>query len=687
MSNYKVHLSFILILLLFTLNAPAAEVNVTQPKPKQLTAQQIVAKATQLLNSGKINNSIVYIDSAFLNLKNQSGLDQWEKHNFKTELYLHYTQSIAQARIQIDSMHLVLGKKPQQYPYQYVKTLFQEGDLNVLSGQRTEGNKRYYEAINFAKKNLDGCQLSDFTKHLGDYNYGQGSFLEAIPYFKQAAAEILKCNEKGNFTRRFIYYQANLNTVALCFERANIPDSAIWYYQKTLKFINASKQYYPDRHTDIMVAEAVVNGNLGGVYAKVGKDSLAEVLLKKSIAINYRPGNPLADAHSSLIKLAKLYLKQHKLVQAQATLANIGNDISNGSKQGNEVNKQLKLRWYQLSWQLWEKKQDFKKANAFQTKYHLLKDTLDNRDLTANNLETNFKAIQNSYELSMLQKNNTLNSLYLWGATLFSIMLIIILVLIIRHLDRSKKNIASLKEFNETIKARNHQLQLTLTELEESRDENTRIMKTVYHDLRGPIGGITMAAGLMLDDPHHTADDEKMLAMIQTSGQDAISLINDMLQITSAVEINKQPVYLPSMLEFSAKIALFKAEEKQQEIIVQSDPILFLLDEEKMRRVIGNLLSNAIKFSPIGGQIILKATETANNLTITCEDFGLGVPEKEKELIFDMFTVAKKMGTNGEETFGMGLAICKQIVAAHGGQINCQPKASGGTIFKIVLSN
>lgn len=311
----------------------------------------------------------------------------------------------------------------------------------------------------------------------------------------------------------------------------------------------------------------------------------------------------------------------------------------------------------------------------------------DYRDLTANNLETNFKAIQNSYELSMLQKNNTLNSLYLWGATLFSIMLIIILVLIIRHLDRSKKNIASLKEFNETIKARNHQLQLTLTELEESRDENTRIMKTVYHDLRGPIGGITMAAGLMLEDPHHTADDEEMLAMIQTSGQDAISLINDMLQITSAVEINKQPVYLPSMLEFSANIAQFKAEEKQQEIIVQSDPILFLLDEEKMRRVIGNLLSNAIKFSPIGGQIILKATETANNLIITCEDFGLGVPEKEKELIFDMFTVAKKMGTNGEETFGMGLAICKQIVAAHGGQINCHPKASGGTIFRIVLKN
>ena len=212
-------------------------------------------------------------------------------------------------------------------------------------------------------------------------------------------------------------------------------------------------------------------------------------------------------------------------------------------------------------------------------------------------------------------------------------------------------------------------------------------MKTVYHDLRGPIGGITMAAGLMLEDPHHTADDEEMLAMIQTSGQDAISLINDMLQITSAVEINKQPVYLPSMLEFSANIAQFKAEEKQQEIIVQSDPILFLLDEEKMRRVIGNLLSNAIKFSPIGGQIILKATEVANNLIITCEDFGLGVPEKEKELIFDMFTVAKKMGTNGEETFGMGLAICKQIVAAHGGQISCQPKTTDGTIFKIVLQN
>ncbi|RZM08621.1 MAG: HAMP domain-containing histidine kinase, partial [Pedobacter sp.] len=306
-------------------------------------------------------------------------------------------------------------------------------------------------------------------------------------------------------------------------------------------------------------------------------------------------------------------------------------------------------------------------------------------DLSANNLETNFKAIQNAFELSLLQKNRRLNSLYLWGATLFSFMLIIILLLIIRNLDRSKKNIFSLEQLNITIKARNTQLQQTLTELEDSREENMRIMKTVYHDLRGPIGGITMAAELMLDDTHHNTDDVEMLSMIQTSGQDAISLINDMLQVTSVVEINKQPVYLPSLLEFCANIALFKADEKQQEIIVQAEPVLFLVDEEKMRRVIGNLLSNAIKFSAIGGKIILKAYQSVNSLIVTCEDFGVGVPENERELIFDMFTVAKKIGTNGEETFGMGLAICKQIVQAHNGQISCHPKAGYGTVFRIVI--
>jgi len=687
MSSSKVLLSFILVLLLFTFNAPAVAIEINQPKGKQLTAQQFLNEASRLLNSGKISYAIAYIDSAYRKLQSPSNLEQWQKHNFKADLYLHYRQSIPHAKLQIDSMHLCLINKPTKYPYQYVTTLFNEGDLYFLSGLHAAASEKYYQGITFAKKHLDVCQLSDFSKRLADFKYRQGKFLEAIPYFKHAAAQILMCKEGNDFIRQFVYYQANLNTVALCFERGNKPDSAIWYYQKTLAFIKSKKNSYPDKQVDILIAEAIVEGNLGGVYANVGQDSLAESLLKKSIAINYRPGFLLPDAHSSLLKLARLYLKQKNLREAKATLDQIGNDIANGDKEGNEVTKSTELKWYLLSWQLSELREDFKNANAFQTKYHQLKDSLDNRDLTANNLETNFKAIQNSYELSMLQKNNTLNSLYLWGATLFSVMLIIILVLIIRHLDRSKKNIASLKEFNETIKARNNQLQLTLAELEESRDENTRIMKTVYHDLRGPIGGITMAAGLMLEDPHHSADDEEMLAMIQTSGQDAISLINDMLQITSAVEINKQPVYLPSMLEFCANIALFKAEEKQQEIVVQSGPILFLLDEEKMRRVIGNLLSNAIKFSPIGGQIILKATEVANNLIITCEDFGLGVPEKEKELIFDMFTVAKKMGTNGEETFGMGLAICKQIVAAHGGQISCQPKTTYGAIFKIVLQN
>jgi signal transduction histidine kinase len=104
-----------------------------------------------------------------------------------------------------------------------------------------------------------------------------------------------------------------------------------------------------------------------------------------------------------------------------------------------------------------------------------------------------------------------------------------------------------------------------------------------------------------------------------------------------------------------------------------------------MWRVVSNLIANAIKFSPTGAIINVVMKVDAGHVLIAVEDYGIGVPEEMKDKIFDMYTEAKRPGTAGEQPFGLGLAISKQIVEAHNGRIWFVSRPGNGTTFFVQL--
>ncbi|HEV7382670.1 MAG TPA: ATP-binding protein, partial [Dyadobacter sp.] len=111
-----------------------------------------------------------------------------------------------------------------------------------------------------------------------------------------------------------------------------------------------------------------------------------------------------------------------------------------------------------------------------------------------------------------------------------------------------------------------------------------------------------------------------------------------------------------------------------------------LVDREKIWRVFSNLLSNAIKFSPNGGRISVCLENKADKVLLSVHDEGIGIPENLKDQIFQPFNSAKRSGTGGEQSFGIGLSICKQIVEAHGGRIWYESEMGLGTTFFVELS-
>jgi len=97
------------------------------------------------------------------------------------------------------------------------------------------------------------------------------------------------------------------------------------------------------------------------------------------------------------------------------------------------------------------------------------------------------------------------------------------------------------------------------------------------------------------------------------------------------------------------------------------------------------LVTNAIKFSPAGADISVRLEVKPDTVIVIVKDNGIGIPAEVKENIFDMFTRAKRAGTAGEQSYGLGLAISKQIVEAHGGRIWYESEQGKGTIFFVEL--
>lgn len=130
----------------------------------------------------------------------------------------------------------------------------------------------------------------------------------------------------------------------------------------------------------------------------------------------------------------------------------------------------------------------------------------------------------------------------------------------------------------------------------------------------------------------------------------------------------------------------FKAREKRQIIYFQGEKdIILLLNREKIWRVINNLVVNAIKFSPLDSKIEVLLGKWDDKVCIVIKDYGIGIPEKDKERVFDLFTASKRVGTAGEKPFGLGLSASRQIIEAHRGQIRHEDNPEGGTIFYIEL--
>jgi len=276
-----------------------------------------------------------------------------------------------------------------------------------------------------------------------------------------------------------------------------------------------------------------------------------------------------------------------------------------------------------------------------------------------------------------------LRSRYQTALSLFEVIICLLAGAVIIFVRR---NLKRTKRLNAEITIRNMQMEKTLGALEQAQTDNTRIMKIAAHDLRNPVSSIYSIASMMLEDPDRPENDRSLLELVKTSADHSLELVSDLLQVQFRDEtLIKEPVDLQETLRYCVSLLAAKAESKGQHINLETCELKVPASREKLWRAISNLIANAIKFSPAGEVIAVKMTPETNHVLITVQDHGIGIPPEMQDKIFDVFTAAKRPGTAGEQAFGLGLAITKQIIDAHGGKIWFESNPGEGTTFFVEL--
>ncbi|HEX3384970.1 MAG TPA: HAMP domain-containing sensor histidine kinase, partial [Mucilaginibacter sp.] len=355
-------------------------------------------------------------------------------------------------------------------------------------------------------------------------------------------------------------------------------------------------------------------------------------------------------------------------------------------------NENAEADWNRLMGIYYRQKNDPAKALIYAEQYNSLKDSTIKQlsSLKESDVNQQLANFEKQYEIKALNTNNKLQKMYLGVAIVCAAMLLVIIVLVWRNWKRSKFDVQVSIALNKQINEQKIDLEKALDEIKFSSQEKDRILRAVAHDLRNPLGGIASLTAVMVEECEGNRELADQLNLIKETANDSLELINEILEATKneSANMSRQWVEVNSLINNSVELLRFKAAEKHQQILVDSlsDDVGLYINREKIWRVISNLISNAIKFSPVDSVIMVGAVQKHNNVIISVKDHGIGIPDNMKDKVFNMFTNAKRPGTMGEKSFGLGLSISKQIIEKHQGKIWFESEQNKGTIFCISLS-
>lgn len=599
----------------------------------------------------------------------------------------------------------------------------------LATEERQLGN--YINALDFSLRALkrqkelgDSSRTAKNLLNIGIIYRLMDSFDDSLNYLTQAHnIQVLRNDING--------IAVTTNETGLIYTRLNQPANARDFYQKTLDLpkhkINSSyraaalremsKIDLENSHYDTAMSlakeaqliytdnnnigkNASISRIIGEIYQAMGDKKRAIENYNESLHLAKKIKSDWKEA-IALNRLGRIFLddntdKSIKLLEKSLSLSKRFTDksvtIKNYSilKQAETKRKNHKKALYYANLELELTNIIHQKnANMDLDKMKLLlnskKKEAELKDLEETSKKNKRDLDKKSSELEILNQEKEITQLKLAQKTYASVALlttlllsITILIFIYRRFLKSKHQQVILDNKN--------------SDLERTNENKDRLFSILAHDLRSPIASVISLCDLVKGDFHQYSKDQlyNIIDKIHLSSATTYTLLNNLLEWAANQLIQAAPsptsISALTLCENAIDEAYVSAETKNITIIntVHADDLIYA-DTTMLSTCLRNILSNAIKFTPTSGCIYIRTRKMGYLIEISIKDTGIGMNKNTIEMLFtDKKNTATK-GTNGEQGFGLGLTLCKELVEKNNGTIKARSEEGSGSEFIITL--
>jgi signal transduction histidine kinase len=212
----------------------------------------------------------------------------------------------------------------------------------------------------------------------------------------------------------------------------------------------------------------------------------------------------------------------------------------------------------------------------------------------------------------------------------------------------------------------------------------------VSHELRTPLTSILGYIEMIREDARGLgADQQAYFDIVKRNANRLLSLVGDLLLVAAAddgsLRLDLQEIDFETLVRESVAAARVAADRKGISLTLSAAPAPLHGDPLRLAQMLDNVVSNAIKFTPDGGRVAVTATAHDDVVLLEVQDSGVGIAPADRERIFERFFRARATTQDTVTGAGLGLAITKAIVDAHGGTIGVESRVGEGTSFRILL--
>ena len=253
-----------------------------------------------------------------------------------------------------------------------------------------------------------------------------------------------------------------------------------------------------------------------------------------------------------------------------------------------------------------------------------------------------------------------------------------------------------LTEKNQAVEEARKAIASKVRELELANKYKSEFLANMSHELRTPLNSILVLAEVLRDNKpgNLTKDQVKYAGVIVNAGNDLLTLINDILDLSKIesgkLEIQRETVKITDILHDVRMLFDEIAAKKKMQFAISVDknvPVQMFTDRVRVGQILKNLLSNAFKFTSEEGSVSVRVApgESDDIITFQVIDTGIGIARDKQKLIFEAFQQADGSTSRKYGGTGLGLPICRELAALLGGKINLASEPGAGSTFTLLI--